>query len=91
MCCPDEAIAKMDPTPALICLILNILWPGLGTMINACYGDHVGAGICYGLLQMLTCILLVGWIWAIVYGCKILDKSKQEATDYQAIPAEGDN
>mmetsp|Transcript_37517 Transcript_37517/g.36072 ORF Transcript_37517/g.36072 Transcript_37517/m.36072 type:complete len:91 (-) Transcript_37517:37-309(-) len=90
MCCPDETIAKTDTTIALICLILNIFWPGLGTIINALYGEQMCAGIIYGLLQMLTCVILVGWIWSIVYGCKILEKSKQDNTEYRSIPAGGD-
>mmetsp|Transcript_41923 Transcript_41923/g.30776 ORF Transcript_41923/g.30776 Transcript_41923/m.30776 type:complete len:94 (+) Transcript_41923:37-318(+) len=76
MCCPDHAIAKTDQTVALICLILNIFWPGLGTIINAIYHEQPCEGIVYGILQMLTCIFIVGWIWSIVYGCKILDKSR---------------
>mmetsp|Transcript_25619 Transcript_25619/g.24913 ORF Transcript_25619/g.24913 Transcript_25619/m.24913 type:complete len:80 (+) Transcript_25619:2-241(+) len=75
MCCPDESIAKMDQSMAIVCLVLNILIPGIGTMINACYHEKPAAGVCYGILQLLTCWIIVGWIWAIVYGVKIMEKA----------------
>ncbi len=72
MCCPDTAINESPQLLAFLCLLLNIFMPGLGTMINACYGDFKGAGLFYGLMQFLFAILIVPWIWSIVYGVKIV-------------------
>ncbi|MCP4367039.1 MAG: hypothetical protein GY797_02825 [Deltaproteobacteria bacterium] len=50
-----------------MCLILNIIWPGLGTMISACAGEKFQCNtLCHGVLQWLTSIVLVGWIWSII-------------------------
>ena len=83
MCCPDEAIHRIDPTMAIVCLLLNIfICPGLGTMVHACMGHDAGQGIIYGLLQFLTTpFFLVGWIWSIVYGVKIVQKSGHHCHD----------
>ena len=83
MCCPNEAIHPIDKTMALVCLLLNVLiCPGLGTMIHACMGPSAGMGILYGILQFLTTpFFLLGWIWSIVYGVKIVQKSSGNNQD----------
>ena len=78
MCCPDEVIATTDETMAIVCLVLNIILPGVGTMVNAYYSKYTCTGICFGILQMITSIILIGWVWSIVYGVKIMNKSKDE-------------
>ena len=76
MCCPDTAITGTDKGLAYLCLILNIFFPGTGTIVNACLGDHPGQGIIFGILQMFTVVFfLAGWIWSIVYGVNILNKA----------------
>ena len=76
MCCPDYAITATDRGLAMCCLILNIFFPGTGTIVNACVGDHPVSGIIFGILQMFTVVFLfAGWIWSIVYGVQILNKS----------------
>ena len=61
----------------MIELILNIFFPGVGTMINGCLGPRRGPGILYGFLQLLTAALLIGWVWSIIYGLRILEVSKK--------------
>ncbi|CDW91067.1 UNKNOWN [Stylonychia lemnae] len=74
--CPPEMITSTGSGLAVICLLFNIFIPGFGTMINACAGtQYVGKGICYGILQFLLAPLLIGWIWSIIYGIKILQAS----------------
>ena len=76
MCCPTGAINKTGTGLAYFCLCLNIFLPGFGTMVNSCAGFFSAAGFCYGLLQLLLAVTLVGWVWSIVYGCEIVRKSK---------------
>ena len=80
MCCPDDAINKTSIQSATICLVFNILLPGVGTIINAFLGDNnYGPGLLIGIIQILTVpIFLIGWIWSIIYGVKIMNKSKIE-------------
>ena len=82
MCC-KEAINEVDHTMATVCLILNIIWPGLGTAVNACMGKHVCHGLLVALLQVATVpLFLFGWIWSIWYGLKIVEKSKHHEEGY---------
>ena len=76
MCCPDHAIGKTGNCLALICFILNIFLPGIGTMINSFFAKRCCEGFAYGILQLLTTALIVGWVWSIVYGWKIVQKSR---------------
>jgi len=58
----------------IYCLILflNICMPGIGTLVAA-FGwgrtvipDKTGKLICHGIFQLATCIIIYGWIWAVV-------------------------
>mmetsp|Transcript_34813 Transcript_34813/g.33919 ORF Transcript_34813/g.33919 Transcript_34813/m.33919 type:complete len:96 (-) Transcript_34813:30-317(-) len=85
MCCPDHVIAHSGPGVACCCLLLNCIFPGVGTMINGCFGRHCCAAFLYGLLQLITACLIIGWIWSIIWGCKILDKSKHPHDPHYAV------
>ena len=75
----EDSVTKCDKTIGLICLILNIIpfTSGVGTMVSACAnkGDFNGSALCFGILQLLTAFLLVGWIWSIVHGVWIFQKA----------------
>ena len=71
-----DSVVKLDKGLAIVCLILNIIFPGVGTMISACTGSKFNQlALIYGILQLLTAFLIVGWIWSIVQGIWILEKS----------------
>lgn len=64
---------------AIVILIINILLPGIGTIIyGCCYLDQTlrKGYILTGFLQLLFAACLVGWIWSIYTGCKICDAAK---------------
>ena len=83
MCCPPEHINPTNGIAAMICLILNIFVPGTGTILNACLGVKVGPGLLYGILQLLTTPIIIGWVWSIIYGIKIVQLSgKQRGPGY---------
>ncbi|XP_060074343.1 protein stum homolog [Ylistrum balloti] len=75
-----NAIPCMPIGAAAVCCILNILVPGLGTFISSftvfCgattrIGKRVHAfvlNILAALLQMITFLVIVGWIWSILWG-----------------------
>ena len=71
-CCPDEDINPTNPPLAFVCLLLNIFLPGFGTLLNACLGVRVLPGLMYGFLQILLTPLIIGWVWSIIYGIKIV-------------------
>ena len=73
----QSSIPSMNKTTALILFIVNIFFPGLGTMISAC----VGGGslntdqLLVGILQWLTAFLIIGWIWSIWWGWLMYSKA----------------
>lgn len=88
-----NAIPCMPLPLAIICCIFNIVIPGLGTLISSftvfcCGSTNVssrGRAFCFNilsaLLQMITFIVIVGWIWSIIWGMTFvtLSTSKGEA------------
>ena len=67
-----ESINPTNPCMGLICLILNCILPGTGTILNGCCGANCCSCIIWGILQILTIpLLLFGWVWSICYGLEI--------------------
>jgi hypothetical protein len=75
-CCGKaNPIVPADVAPVI--LVFDILCPGLGTMIAAYY-DPNGcncATITCAIFQMMLGVVLVGWIWSIIQGVQIYNKS----------------
>ncbi|PIK44696.1 hypothetical protein BSL78_18447 [Apostichopus japonicus] len=77
---PFRGSVPCMPSPlAVICAILNIIIPGSGTFVSAfsvfCCGfaerpacAAFGWNLLAAVLQLLTVIFLVGWIWSIHWG-----------------------
>lgn len=58
---------QVDKGLAVAILVLNILISGVGTMI---YGR-----VLRGIIELVTSILLVGWIFSIIDGVQIFTKA----------------
>ena len=83
MCRPDSVIALTTSSLAATCLVLNVFIPGLGTIVNSLKGEFKLLGILLGILQFVTTpIFLIGWLWSILYGVKIANKSKYYRDNY---------
>lgn len=54
--------------PALVFFLLNIVFPGIGTISVGVIESWDWNVIFLGLAQGITSIVLVGWIWSIVWG-----------------------
>ncbi|CAI2385474.1 unnamed protein product [Moneuplotes crassus] len=66
-----------SPVIAIISLILNIFFPGCGTILNGLMGPKIEImQIIIGVLQMITAVCLIGWIWSIIWGILIFMKKK---------------
>ena len=74
----QASIPTMDKTMGLIMFIINIFWPGFGTLFAACIGktDNSTDQFIVGILQIFTSMCLVGWIWAIWWGYLIYQKAQ---------------
>ena len=63
---------------AYVCLALNVLLPGTGTMLCGCLGDKNmnKTQVILGMFQLMTAVFLVGWIVSIYWGYLIVEKSE---------------
>ncbi|KAL0483513.1 hypothetical protein AKO1_014553 [Acrasis kona] len=64
-------IPKLEETMALVVLILNIIFPGIGTIVAAILTDSDEKrkwNLIFGVLQILLSFLLIGWLWSILWG-----------------------
>ena len=64
---------------AIILLIINILWPGWGTMFSSCCdkGPCRCDVYCIGVAQFFLSGILIGWIWAIIHSIMMIKKAKK--------------
>ena len=78
--CCKEYVVKLPKNTALILMIVNIILPGIGTMISGCLVKKIQCNvILIGLLQLvLVPVLLIGWIWSILHGIWLFQKAKGE-------------
>ena len=69
---------KLEGMMGLIILVLSVFVPGWSTLIAGVLagGDNLMPGVVIGVLQFLTCWLIVGWLWSIFVGFKIYSNSK---------------
>jgi hypothetical protein len=73
----EASVCKVPSPWGIILFIVNIIFPGVGTIISAFLGGGscVSEAVVVGIIQLLTCWLIVGWIWSIIWGWKIYEKS----------------
>ena len=64
----DYHFPPLSQGSAILILVLNIFFPGLGTMVMGCMSESACYWICVGITQFLLCFIIVGWIWAIITG-----------------------
>ena len=82
-CASANPYVPADVAP--IVMVLDILAPGVGTIVAAYY-DEAGcncATVTCGIFQMLMATILVGWIWSICQGVAIYKKSLAYAESQQ--------
>lgn len=74
----EKSIVKLDATMGLVVFLVNtFVFPGAGTIIAYFLSsDKPNETIIVGIIQILTFEFLVGWIWAIITGWAIYQKSK---------------
>lgn len=75
----DALIFHIQPVKApwpFFILIVNLLLPGVGTMINSLLGMKFNATTFFvGILQLLSSYVIVGWLWALWWSVLIINKS----------------
>ena len=71
-----DSRGRLEYSTGYFCLFLclNIFLPGIGTIVagamfgkaTATHADRTGELICHGVVQLLTCLFIFGWVWAIM-------------------------
>jgi TM2 domain-containing membrane protein YozV len=63
----------------IVCLILNIFIPGLGTIIAGASSSNATKkkfNIIFGIIQFLLAIVLIGWVLSIIWGVLIYIRNR---------------
>ena len=57
--------------------VVNLLFPGFGTVISACAGSETVSKtqLSIALFQFLTAVFIIGWVWAQYWSYLIVMKS----------------
>lgn len=72
---------------ATILLILNIFFPGVGTLLNAIMGSGIKVtGLMIGGLQLLLSAGLIGWLWSIYWGVLMYEKASGKGMHTGRMP-----
>ena len=69
-----ETVPQVKEPWHLVLFIVNIILPGIGTLIGACMGDAKGTAYLVGFLQLLLSPIVIGWLWSILWGYFMFDK-----------------
>ena len=69
-------VPKVNKIVAAISAVLNVILPGLGTILTACFDEEnvSKTQISVGVIQFFTSFVLIGWIWSIYWGYLIVMK-----------------
>lgn len=70
---PYPQVPVLDSTRAILCLLINVFAPGIGTIAAGVMGQKPLIG--RGVAQLLLSIVLVGWVWGIVTGVQLLQNA----------------
>lgn len=76
---PYPKMPVLDQTTALIVLVINLFFPGIGTIVAGVQGNMPLIG--RGIAQLLLTIVIVGWIWALVNSIQGLSNAKWKTTN----------
>lgn len=72
-----EGYPKLYQGTAILILLLNVFFPGIGTMLIGCIsGENVLNWICIGIAQLLLSWIIIGWVWAIITGVMLISNSE---------------
>ena len=84
--CDGSQVFTLKSPMHIVCLVLNIILPGFGTMISASACTHAvreekskncSCGtFTDGLIQFYLSPLLFGWVWSIIFGVAIYRKGR---------------
>ncbi|HUR69725.1 MAG TPA: hypothetical protein VM370_10820 [Candidatus Thermoplasmatota archaeon] len=94
MTTPLPGVAGSPPYPqspiveksnAILCLVINVFLPGIGTIVGGVMGNKPLIG--RGIAQLLLSLIIVGWVWALVTGVQMLQNATWNESPMAVRPA----
>jgi hypothetical protein len=75
-------VPKTTVKQSILILIMNIIIPGSGTILLGIISDPRNDNLIKtGVLQFISAIFVVGWIWSIWWGIELVKKAKDDAVE----------
>ena len=75
----NNSTPKVESNMAIIILLVNFFFPGIGTLLAGIMTQETekkNPAIIVGIIQFILASFLIGWLWAIYWGYKIYAISK---------------
>eukprot|EP00285_Hemiselmis_virescens_P016163 CAMPEP_0173386298 /NCGR_PEP_ID=MMETSP1356-20130122/8898_1 /TAXON_ID=77927 ORGANISM="Hemiselmis virescens, Strain PCC157" /NCGR_SAMPLE_ID=MMETSP1356 /ASSEMBLY_ACC=CAM_ASM_000847 /LENGTH=94 /DNA_ID=CAMNT_0014342473 /DNA_START=46 /DNA_END=330 /DNA_ORIENTATION=+ len=69
-----QTVPSISKNMGILCFLLNVFLPGVGSMVAGAM-ESKWSTVIIGVLQLLTCWFILGWIWSIWWGWLIFSKS----------------
>jgi hypothetical protein len=79
-----QEVPKLNNTTPYVVAAVNVVLPGVGTMIAACVGypqSWSKTQLSCGLLQMLTAVFVIGWLWSLYWSFLFIRRALKDAND----------
>lgn len=70
---PYPQAPVLDRQMAIVVLVVNLFFPGIGTIVAGVSGKQPMVG--RGIAQLLLSLIIIGWIWALVTSIQVLTNS----------------
>lgn len=75
----EDAIVKVEKNVAIAAMLLNVFFPGIGTLVACIVADKTMEGLkCFACMWLMCLVFFVGWVWSIWHGVLILKKALSE-------------
>jgi hypothetical protein len=73
----EKTVVRVSSPFHIVIFVLNIFFPGVGTIMSAFFDEEGinNSALVWGVLQLLTTFLIIGWCWSIYHGYLIYKKS----------------
>ncbi|KAL0488209.1 hypothetical protein AKO1_015339 [Acrasis kona] len=80
----EGKVPRLQSPIHIICMIMNILLSGTGTLIAAFCTKSTHKrkwNVLFALLQFLLAPFIVGWVWSAVYGVIIFNRTRSSVAN----------
>ena len=68
-----KTVPKVTSPWQYVAFLMNLFFPGTGTLLASCWAAPCSKSqAVIGVLQFITTMYIVGWLWSVVWGCLIV-------------------